>query len=143
MKKIATLFIAILCMTLLIGCTGSAPYEMLHNSSEIESIQIVTKVSYNIQQNQWDYEEVCTVEDVQAFAEELLAIDTNRILNDPPQMSETAYVARITYTNGDCELISNRNQRRLYSDGTSRERNYSFDSDSFDALLLKYMEMAE
>ena len=143
MKKIATLFIAVLCLTLLIGCTGSASFEPLHNSSEIESIQIVTKVRYNIQQKQWDYEEVCTVEDVQAFAEELLAIDTNRILNDPPQMSETAYVAIITYTSGDCELISNRNQRRLYSDGTSRERNYSFDSDSFDALLLKYMEMAE
>ena len=143
MKKIATLFIAVLCLTLLIGCSRPAPYEMLHNSSEIEAIQIVTKVSYNIQQNQWDYEEVCTVEDVQAFAEELLAIDTHRILNDPPQMSETTYVARITYTNGDCELISNRNQRLLYSDGASRERNYSFDSDSFDALLLKYMEMAE
>lgn len=64
----------------------------------------------------------------------LLEIPGSRVLLDPPRGFGT-YFFRITYQDGECELIGKYNNGYVTPNGSLRETNYSFDKERFDEFL--------
>ena len=142
MKKIATLFIAILCLTLLIGCTGSAPYEMLHNSSEIEAIyivEIIKNVMYDPEAQEWTLETIGEITEIEAFVAELTALKTT-FVNPPETPIAGMTMIKIEYANGDYELIGSTVQRDYRPDGTGGGSQNVFDEEEYNTLIQRYMK---
>ena len=142
MKKIAILFIAVLCLTLLIGCTGSAPYEMLHNSSEIEAIyivEIIKNVMYDPEAQEWTLETIGEITEIEAFVAELTALKTT-FVNPPATLTAGETVIKIEYANGDYELIGSMVQRDYRPDGTGGGSQNVFDQAEYNTLIQRYMK---
>ena len=107
MKKTFTqvLFISILsCLLFCVGC--SHDYTLMHEQSEISSIEIVSLPDgLHYKEDLKAEAGLCKIENISAFLTELSEIKFESI--HPPYDSSIATTAiKITYQNGDCEWIS-------------------------------------
>ncbi|MBO5779421.1 MAG: hypothetical protein J6R82_07625 [Clostridia bacterium] len=139
MKKITALWIAVLCLTSLIGCTDSASFEPLHDSSEIEAIYIVETVMYDPEAQEWTLETIGEVTEIQAFVTELTALKTT-FVNPPATLTAGMTMIKIEYANGDYELIGSMVQRDYRPDGTGGGSQNVFDAAEYNTLIQRYMK---
>ena len=143
MKKICICILTICTLLLTCGCGRLMEFEYMHPTDKIQTIEIV-EVSFG------DTEEpsqtvLCTIEDIDAFIDDFEAMDCYDRFGDPLGINDGDTVIKITYNNGDYELI-NVMARAQCKDG--KFRNYKgayfwFDDEQFQALLDKYLSKAK
>ena len=143
MKRLNCMLLIAIVLTMLFSCSGETPYELMHDSSEIKSIQIVKNLSYDTDSKDWVYESICEVEDIDLLAAELTAMKCSRSYDDPPSIITESFVIIIDYENGDREFVAKHAARVQRSDGRHGESSVTFEGDRFNALIEKYIEMAE
>ncbi len=144
MKK--GILIAGLCIlsVLLVSCTVS--YSFMHGEPDIDTIQIEivnlkTEMGYNVGSS-YDEESVSVIKVIDKDKKEEFLSDFKKIKSYQPIFgsridSVSGEAIRITYANGDVELITDYGTATV-KNGEIHTQTTTFDSDEFDALLEKY-----
>lgn len=121
-----------------------ANYKFLHNSSEIERIEIV-EVTGKYIDGQDEQVFICSVEDKEALLKDLKELKCSRILGDTTCIQPGDKVVKIIYKNGEYELIGYYGQAKY-----TKERGYqkhkgrrSFQENDFEAFVMKYIDKAQ
>jgi len=109
LAKILVLVLILPVQLIPIGCTGSDSYDLLHDRSQIVSIEIVEYADGNVSDPLTEGTVLAVIEDRESFIDGLLALDRHDIMpiSSPMYLEYDIYpVIRITYSNGEYELIS-------------------------------------
>ncbi len=144
MKK--GILIAVLCVlsALLVSCT--VPYSFMHGVPDIDTIQIEivnlkTEMGYHAG-SPYSEENVSVIKVIENDKIEDFLSDFKKIKSYQPIFSGridsiSGEAIRITYANGDIELITSYGAATV-KNGEINNQNTTFDSDDFNALLEKY-----
>ena len=144
MKKGRCILICIFCV-LLSGCgffpVVRKPYSFKQEIANVYSIEIVRKL-YDTLDPIGEVEVETTLQEdlYDGFMEALVLIDGNYVL-EGAAFNFGKYIVRITYFNGEVELISEYNSGYVTPEGILVQEHYWFDHDQFYALLAKYVEI--
>ena len=107
MKSKSGLIVVILLVILIVFCkitNMEEEYRYLHDISSIKSIEIVKVEPITIEQDEPDQEILYTVNDINQFLEEFSQIYCTS-MSPPDKIRYDSPVIKITYQNGDYELI--------------------------------------
>ena len=143
-------FILLLCFTatMFSGCiqlTGT--YELFHDPSDVEKVEI-----YYLDESQ-DFElpvdakpiKYLLGDDVRAICDDLESLQYKDVIILLPVMYDPSfslgeYVVKVSYRNGDCEIIGDYGyQTTKVVEGRGAAHHYSFDNAAWDALINKYV----
>ena len=115
------------------------PYKFRQEYDQIVRIEILAKEEF-ISGYYVPMEVVKTLDisEYRIFLDELMKIEGSRVGLDPPS-GFGAYIIRITYRNGEIELISDYNSGYISGDGIVREIYYCMDSDQFYDFLSRVL----
>ena len=144
MKRIRCLLICVLCV-LISGCgffpSIQKPYSFRQEADDVCSIEIVRKL-YDTLDPIGEIELEATLrEDLyDEFMEALVQIDGNYVL-EGAAFNFAKYIVRITYADGEVELISEYNSGYITSEGVLVQEHYWFDHDQFYSFLSQYVEI--
>lgn len=113
------------------------PYEFRQDLDQIVSIEILK----NIFPYELSTMKVIMTIDPSLHSEVvngLLEIPGGRVVLDPPTKFGP-YIFRITYQDGECELIGKYNNGYVTPNGKLYVKNYSFDKEQFDEFLSSFL----
>ena len=121
----------------LCGCKKN--YRFLNDTSEIHSIEIVTLGPPQDGDIIPQQTVVCKVEDISGFLQDFSKVDCFSQM-PPSEVRELSTVIKITYNNGEYELIDSEGQSQFY-DGYYYFYcgSYHLDEEQFQNLIKKYM----
>ena len=143
MKKILLVVIVVVLSLLLVSCGPFLhKYRLLSSESEISEISIVT--AYFDDNNEFMQSEIITINDIDEFMKDFRKVSaTYVILGDPRGLfptDEEGTIIRITYNNGEYELINWYGQSRYTIESGFRYYNgdWFFDEEQFNNLIDKY-----
>ena len=142
LSKRKTVVILILIMTLgLSGCHVREEYKLLHSADEISAVEIVT-VLFD-EEGIADLQVKACISDVKVFMKDFRSVPCYVYFGDPIGLKKNPSgidVIRITYQNGDYELIDYNGQSEY-----TQERGFDyyagfngFDEEQFEELIEKY-----
>ena len=145
MKKImpALIVITVLVCTLT-SCFLFESFELMYDESEISKIQIVKLLEYDESKGEYNIEIISTVKNNSEFLSEFKSLKSHSFIGDPIGVDEGDVVIKITYKNGEYEMInySGAGAYRIPENGAPYFSNHvgfhKFDSSEFDALINKY-----
>ncbi len=144
MKK--TVLIAALCLVsvLLVSCT--APYSFMHGEPDIDTIKIEivkleTAMGYH-EGSPYNEENISVIKVIENDKKEEFLSDFKKIKSYQPNFgsridSISGEAIRITYANGDIELITHYGTATV-KNGKIHVQTTTFDSDHFSELIHKY-----
>ena len=144
MKK--SVFIAALCLlsVLLVSCT--IPYSFMHGAPDVDTIQIEivnleTEMGYHAGFS-YNEENISVIKVIETDKNEEFLSDFKKIKSYQPILggridSISGEAIRITYANGDIELITNYGTATV-ENGEIHTHTTTFDSDAFSELIDKY-----
>jgi len=144
MKK--SIFIAVLCLlsVLLVSCT--VPYSFMHGEPDIDTIKIEivnleTEMGYHAG-SPYNEENISVIKVIETDKNEEFLSDFKKIKSYQPIFgsridSVSGEAIRITYANGDIELITDYGTATV-EDGEISIQTTTFDADSFSELIDKY-----
>lgn len=142
-KAFCTVILAlflVLIMIFTVGCEAllRTDYEFWWGNSEIRSIEIVELVK---RQSPCDeYRVICEIHDTEQFLEDFADVKCFSHFTDPLTPSEGDVGIKITYNNGDYEVICASAQAKCIKGVYNPERGrHSFDHAQFDELIEKYI----
>lgn len=141
-----SIFITILCLlsALLVSCT--VPYSFMHGEPDIDTIQIEI---VNLETEMGDHvgslyneENVSVINVIENDKKEEFLSDFKKIKSYQPNFGGridciSGEAIRITYANGDIELITDYGTATVIS-GEIHTQTTTFDSDAFSELIEKY-----
>lgn len=131
-------WLSVLIIVSLVSCELETKYDYLHEISSIATIEII-EVG-NILDGADDIEQkiICNINDVNQFINELSTIDCYA-LSSPQKIRNDSTVIKITYINGDYELIDALGQSKFINGIFYRSEGwYSFDEKQFEDFINKY-----
>ena len=148
MKNVACIKLLITLTALSLFCSGCALFtQKFHcNPSDVESITIVALSEGADEKGNFVFREdlVYEVEDTSAFITELNNIECHINGGDPVSMEPDSIAIKITYKNGDRDLLTHDAQRLYRQDtGYDSEGFWRFDKASFEALITQYITDAD
>ena len=85
---------------------------------------------------------VISEDEFESVISTLANIPGNEFINDPPR-GYGSVVVRITYSNGDFELIGRHNSSVHLASGRNYAENFLFNQEGFSEFLLKYVDESE
>ena len=137
-KSIISLFL--ICIILMFsGCYLNVKYIFMNDTSEITSIEIVMLYEPEVKDTGFREEVIAVVENTDDFIQTFSKIHCERIIGQPVSMFPDTVVVRITYANGDYELINYDAQLHCYSDRNSWQHGfYELDKQEFKELIKQY-----
>ena len=145
MKKIILgIFVLMVVFFTLSACSGKKAYEFINEESEISTIEIVKLCEYDKEAGEFREEIISTIEDHSTFLSDFKKIDCYNHWSDPTGVEENDVVIKITYKNGEYELIHHYGQGkyRHFEDNPSFLQVYAgyryFDEEQFNDLIEKY-----
>ena len=127
MKKSIIGFTILVFFVCALSACVKGSYEFLNDESEISTIEIVRLCEYDRENNCFKEQLISTVQDHSAFLSDFRDVKCNTFFGDPRGVYEGDIVVKITYDNGEYELI--RSLGRGF---------YSFDQEQFNDLIEKY-----
>ncbi|MBR7112627.1 MAG: hypothetical protein IKC75_06905 [Clostridia bacterium] len=145
MKKltfVVSLLMIFLCV--LSACSRKKAYEFINDESEISAIEIVKLCEYDQEKGEYQEQLISTVEDHETFLSDFKEIDCYNHWSDPTGVFENDIVIKISYTNGEYELIhhSGQGKYRHFEDNPSFLQVYAgrryIDEEQFNQLIDKY-----
>lgn len=145
MKRIVILVMML--SLVLSGCIfkRKTNYEFLHSADQIVSIVILDNDDHNpLLEDEPDPTVLCVISE-DAFDSVISTLENipgNEFLNDPPE-GYGSVVIRITYSNGDFELIGRHNSSVHLASGRNYSENFLFNQERFCEFLLKYVDESE
>lgn len=126
-KKLFSVFLIVVLSISLAGCGKEISYPFLHGVDEIQEIQIARiELDYEYQEFYLDRLDDCIVladiEDTSEFIEKFSSdvLFSRYWWGDPTSLGHGDYVIKITYTNGDFELIGYYAQCRVDIEAAER-----------------------
>ena len=126
-------------------CSGCALFtQKFHcNSSDVEAVSIVEVNEGRDENGNFEYQEnlLCEVTDISAFITTLNSIECRINGGDPVSIELGSIAIKITYKNGDRDLLTH-NAQRLYRKDTGYDSAgyWWFDQEQFEALISKYYD---
>ena len=135
-KYIIYISLIVLVLIFMSGCEKKAEYEFLQPNENIVKIEYVTD---------WYNNETILINELSKDKTEKFLIDFKNIdcytyFTDPGSIEPGEDAIKITYTNGEFELI-NRTGQELYKDEKFKYLGlYYFDSEQFQDFINKYFE---
>ena len=126
-------------------CSGCALFTQKFqcNASDVETISIVEVNEGRDENGNFEYQEklLCEVTDVSAFIATLNSIECRINGGDPVSIELGSIAIKITYKNGDRDLLTH-NAQMLYriDTGYDSEGFWWFDQEQFEALISKYYD---
>ena len=144
MRK-STVFSLLICFVFAFsGCYLDVEYEFFHDTSEIDSIEIVKISETDSEKLHYEEKVLATVENIDMFLQEFSEIHCREIFNDPCTIEPNITVLKVTYLNGDYEYIDYIAQRKCYKDSLRSHNGYFIlDKEPFEALIKKYTKAAD
>lgn len=126
---------------LLMGCEKKVDYEFLHSLDEVSVIEIV-KVNDVYENDELKQEKMSEIENINEFFMEFQNLDCYSIYTDPQGIEGEQEIIKITYENGEYELIDVDGQATYtHSKKFKNYRGYYyFEQDQFDELINKYSD---
>ncbi len=144
MKKCIFIAALYLVSVLLVSCT--VPYSFMHGEPDIDTIQIEivnleTEMGYH-EGSPYSEENVSVIKVIENDKKEEFLSDFKKIKSYQPNFgsridSISGEAIRITYANGDIELITHYGTATV-KNGKIRNQTTTFDSDAFSELIDKY-----
>ncbi len=131
---------------LLSSCERTVDFEFLQKSEKISKIEVVevgelvyvgTEYVSNLQPEFTVIREL-PKEDINKFLKDLNNVDCHKHFFHPGPVSVGDIVFKITYFNGDYQLIDSGTQGDLEDDFYNYMGRYQFDSEQFEELMDKY-----
>ena len=139
MKRLTVFILFVGCITILSGCSFGVEYEFLHTTEEITSIEIVKLLEPEIENTGFKEEVLLSVDNIDVFIEKFTEIQCKVNYGEPSSMSVNTIAIRITYVNGDYELIDCAAQYNIFADRPGWQYGYYFfDKQSFKELIQQY-----
>ena len=146
MKK--GILISVLCLlsALLVSCT--VPYSFMHGVPDIDTIQIeIVNLETEMgdpADSPYDEENISVIKVIEADQNEEFLSDFKKIKSYQPLIGSridriSGEAIRITYANGDIELITDYGTATV-EDGVIHTQTTTFDSDEFSKLLDQYIK---
>ena len=143
MKRVILFIQACLLGIVFTACRLTVEYPLLHETSQISGITIVSVGFDN--EGKFSQSEICTVSDIDEFILRFRDVTCYSLFGDPTGLApdeEDATVIKIAYDNGEYELIN------YYGESWfTHERGfqyykgyYSFDKDQFAELIQTYID---
>ncbi len=126
------------------ACNVKKTYEFINEESEISTIEIVKLCEYDQEKGEYKEDLISVVEDHSAFLSDFKKLKCYNHWTDPIGVFENDIVIKITYKNGEYELIHNSGQGkyRYFEDNPSFLQVYAghryFDEEQFNDLIEKY-----
>ena len=148
-KNIFSLTFFILLMIFMTGCEQKVDYVFLDNSEKIEKIEIVevgemeyigNKLSSSLQPEIIVVKEL-SKDNISSFLKDFNELECYKYLTDPGYLFPGSEAIKISYLNGDYELINVEAQGRFKNNkyiGTGR---FYFDDEPFNELIDKYANL--
>ena len=139
--KIRVVLLLFLISIMISGCffITEEPYEFRQEFDEIVSIEILKKEYDSINADTpMNVIKVIESADHRALIDDLLAAKGSRIGLDP-STGFGMYIIRITYQDGEMEMLGNYNNGYITPDGELREDVYCFDREQYYAIISKYL----
>lgn len=121
-------------------------YDFLQSTAEIASVEIVEigTISGWDEQKQTcliDQSVIGRVQDIPSFLEEFCAVQCTLIFSDPKGVEEGDVAVKVTYANGDYELIGRGGQAKYKSGELGYGLGYRcFDEEQFHTCIAKYID---
>ena len=145
MKKIIFIVSVLIILTcVLSACSGKKAYEFINIESEISSIEIIKLCEYDQEKGEYKEQLISTIQDHETFLSDFNDIDCYNHWTDPTGVFEDDIVVKISYKNGEYELIhhSGQGKYRHFEDNPSFLQVYAgrryFDEEQFNQLIDKY-----
>ncbi|WMJ23152.1 hypothetical protein RBG61_00405 [Paludicola sp. MB14-C6] len=149
MKNVfSCLIVVLISIFSLTGCNNTTDYKFLQPNDKIAKIEIVIvgeredikgKKLSEVQQVM-DVKKELLEEEGEKLIEDLKKIDCFNKYNPPGYMDAGLEAFKISYDNGDYELINYRAQATYKNSKYDRAGLYYFDKDQFNELLYKYLD---
>ncbi len=148
--KLSSIFICVICLMLCtIGCMAilKTDFEFLHDSSEIALIEIVEvgELDNTDRMNpKQEFYTICEIQDIEQFLNDFSDVECRDRFTDPKRPLEGTVGIKITYNNGDYEIICYSGQAECVDGTYSFEEGWHyFDVEQFEELLNKYNSTTE
>ena len=109
-KIISGISVLMVVVSMLSACNGKKPYEFINEESEMNTIEIVKLCEHDHEKGEFQEELISVVEDHSAFLSDFKKVECYNHWTDPTGVSEDDVVIKITYMNGEYELIHNSGQ---------------------------------
>ena len=145
-KLFIRFFLFIVLIFLIKGCYDDE-FVLMNNQNEIVEIEIVEiSEEYKLDVG-WappKLTRVCVITEKEAFLEDFFALDGRPGVNDPTGVFCGEIVIKISYSNGDYELIEADGKGTYSHDKdwyTKHDGTFYFDRDEFDNFIAKYIEL--
>lgn len=144
MRNRIKIFLWIFLILLTLSSCGNNKYEFLNGHAQISSIEIVKLGTYDAEKDAFNETVIVTIEDQDCFLAEFNKISFSSLWASPQGVFEDETVIKITYQNGEYELIDHDGQGNYqHFDGfPSNFDAYSgytiFDQEQFQALIETY-----
>ena len=144
MKKY--IFIAMICLLLVLLVSCTVPYSFMHGEPDIDTIQIEiinleTEMGYN-EGSHYNEETISVIKIIETDKNKEFLSDFKKIKSYQPNFGSridciSGVAIRITYANGDIELITDYGTATV-ENGEISIQTTTFDADSFSELIDKY-----
>lgn len=129
----------------MITCSNNkVEYQFMNEKSEIVAIEIVEVgeryIENNVAVGPPELKTVCSVSQMEEFIGELLKVDCYKNYGDPTGIYQDTVAIKISYSNGDYELIEANGQAeyKYNKDYQQYKGAYMFDKDEFELLINKF-----
>lgn len=140
MKKLCILCVLILLLTLC-GCDEEKPYPYTNKEVTIESVELLYYPWYDNKGEPGEFVSIkfLSEEETESFMESLYKLPTKEGSGIPPSRGHGAYIARVSYENGDVEYFGSRHIE-LVESGEDRYGVglYYYADNSFEELFFQY-----
>lgn len=142
-KTILLILIAIILLGILFHSATS--YQFPNQSEKIISIELL--YNHNKYGEGTDYQNIDLVRELQdneisKFMDEVYSLETKKY--HPPLWGWGSYIAKVTYANGNVEMLGSLNIEEIISGETpTGYGSYYFPDDSFVEVFAKYVDIAD
>lgn len=134
----------------LAGCSGGTPmepaYSFAHPMENIDSIELL--INNNVDAFASDKDAFVLIRklddsEVEAFMAEVYEMQTSYCIS-PPLRGYGQYIAKVTYSNGDVEMLGTEHIEYIRSgDEPTGVGAYYFTGDAIDKLILQYRDLSD
>lgn len=144
MKKMLSICSFVLLLIIFTGCSKAVEYELMNDKTEIASIEIVKLGKFDSEEDSFGETVISVIEDHDGFLKEFNEVDCSNHLFNPSGVYEGETLVKITYKNGEYELIDYDGQGKYqhFDKHPSNFDAYSgyrdLDKKQFEALIEKY-----
>ena len=144
------IFVALFLILILCSCSGNEEmlpvYEFVHPMDEIVSIELLYNGNTNgsgTDESKFRLLNSLSEDDMTLFMNEVYQLETSYCINPPPR-GYGLYIARVTYSNGDVEMLGTRHIEFIPSGAEPTGVGaYYFAGDAIDKLILQYVNSSD